>query len=813
MAQLLLPISKYFFLMRFISILLILISFPFNSFAQDVFRVLDIQTGKPIPNLYVYCDLASASSNMKGEISLEKVKECKELKFQHPSYSELSVSLEQIIALDFKVYLEKKFIELGIVDLSYNKWEKNKDETPIPITTISKKEIEFNNPQTTADLLAQSGAVFIQKSQLGGGSPMIRGFSTSRVLLVVDGVRMNTAIFREGNVQNVISLDANAIEQTDIVFGPGAVIYGSDAIGGVMNFSTLASPDFSFGEKSKFNLSYLARYNSANSEKTSHVHFGFSKKRFSSITSISFSDYGDQMMGSFGPNSYLRNDYQARINGQDTTIANSNPQVQVGTSFNQLNLMQKFKFKLNSKSEINYGFHFSTSSDVPRYDRLTEYSGIDTLRNAEWYYGPQKWMMHNFNYTLRENNKFFDNFKINLAYQFFEESRNDRRMFRDELRQRTEQVDAINASFDFEKTINHKTRFYYGFENVLNQISSEGLIKNINTNDENSTSTRYPDGSIWNSSSAYGSLSYKIQPKLNLEAGLRFNSVYLQGEIDTSFFPLPNASFSNTFSAVNGSVGLSYIASKAWKFNLNASNGFRAPNIDDISKIFDSSPGNVVIPNPDLKPEFLYALDFGIANNSLDRLKLETNFYFSYLQNALIRSDFTLNGQDSIVYDGTLSQVQAIQNIGSATVWGIQASADLELMKDLHLLGNINYTNGQTGDGEALRHVSPLFGNAHITYTYKIVDFDLFSNFNGSIRFEDLAKVERDKPLLYATDDNGNPYSPSWFTINFRMSVEISEKFKIQVGLENINDARYRPYSSGIAAMGKSINLAIRGNL
>src|SRR5699024_7134498 len=109
---------------------------------------------------------------------------------------------------------------------------------------LSQKDVLFTSPQTSADLLKNSGQIYIQKSQLGGGSPMIRGFATNRLLITVDGVRINTAIFRGGNVQNVISIDPLAVENTEIIMGPGSVIYGSDAVGGVMNFYTL-EPHFS----------------------------------------------------------------------------------------------------------------------------------------------------------------------------------------------------------------------------------------------------------------------------------------------------------------------------------------------------------------------------------------------------------------------------------------------------------------------------------------------------------------------------------------------------------------------------------------
>nr|MCU0385755.1 TonB-dependent receptor plug domain-containing protein [Flavihumibacter sp.] len=116
----------------------------------------------------------------------------------------------------------EKIQELGEVVISFNKWEQQLNEVPNKITKINRTQIQLQQPQTAADMLAQSGSVFIQKSQLGGGSPMIRGFATNRVLLVVDGVRMNNAIYRSGNLQNVISIDPLALEAAEVVFGPGS---------------------------------------------------------------------------------------------------------------------------------------------------------------------------------------------------------------------------------------------------------------------------------------------------------------------------------------------------------------------------------------------------------------------------------------------------------------------------------------------------------------------------------------------------------------------------------------------------------------
>ena len=193
--------------------------------------------------------------------------------------------------------LKEKTMDEAVV--SVNKWEQKLNEVPNKIIKVSKYDILRNNPQTSADLLGQSGTVFIQKSQLGGGSPMIRGFATNRVLLVVDGVRMNNAIYRSGNLQNIISIDPLSTEAAEVIFGPGSLIYGSDAIGGVMDFHTL-EPRFSKTDKMQAKGAVLGRYSSANQEKTGHADLNLGWKKWSILTSVSFSRFDDLKMGKNG---------------------------------------------------------------------------------------------------------------------------------------------------------------------------------------------------------------------------------------------------------------------------------------------------------------------------------------------------------------------------------------------------------------------------------------------------------------------------------------------------------------------------------
>ena len=208
------------------------------------------------------------------------------------------MSYNQIIASNKTIYLTESAVDLGEFLVLANKRVQAKSEVPSSLISIKSSEIQFNNSQTSADLLGASGEVFIQKSQLGGGSPMIRGFSANRILIVVDGIRMNNAIFRSGNLQNVISIDPNMVELTEVIMGPGSVMYGSDALGGVMNFHTY-KPQLSFTKDSIVSRSTaMVRYASANQERTIHVNTNIGGNKLGAVFGITASRFGNLRSGS-----------------------------------------------------------------------------------------------------------------------------------------------------------------------------------------------------------------------------------------------------------------------------------------------------------------------------------------------------------------------------------------------------------------------------------------------------------------------------------------------------------------------------------
>ncbi|HKK38481.1 MAG TPA: TonB-dependent receptor [Cryomorphaceae bacterium] len=793
-------------------ILIALILQCFSARAQ-VAAVVDENTKEPLSSAtFVAEGIPSfAVTNAKGKADISAFANAEEIEIRLLGYETIRLSYDEIEAMNFKIKLEPADFDLDQVVISGSRRIERDRVIPNRVRKIDPKTIALQNPQTAADLLGASGEVFIQKSQQGGGSPMIRGFSTNRLLIAVDGIRMNTAIFRSGNLQNVISLDPLAMEGAEIIFGPGSVIYGSDAIGGVMSFQTL-TPQFSTDDTTIVAGKAMARYASASNERTTHFDVNFGGKKWSSLTSVTYTDFGDLRMGSHGPDEYLRPFSVESSFRTDFVIDNPDPEVQINTAYNQTNLMQKVRFSPNAEWDFSYGFHFSTTSDNPRYDRLIRtQDGLP--RSAEWYYGPQLWMMNNLNATHRKSGGIYDILTLRLAYQRFEESRVDRD-FNDSLRFVQEEfVDAYTTNLDLTKTLGKGKELIYGVEAVFNQVSSKGTQEDIGGFNFTSTPTapRYPE-SDWASYGVYATYRQELTKDLALNAGIRYNAFDIKAQFDTTLTPLPFDRADLNNDAVTGSLGLVYERYSDIRIGAVVSTGFRAPNIDDIGKIFDSEPGSVVIPNPDLDAEYATNFEVGISKVLADKVKIGLTGYYTLLENAMVRRNFTLAGQDSIIYQGELSQVQAIQNAAEARVYGIQAELEIILLKELSLSSQFNWQDGEEelddGSTSASRHAAPWFGVTRLRYSESNLTLELNTQYSGEVAFADLNVGERGKPYLYATDSNGNPYSPSWYTLNFRATYQLSPTWLISAGVENLTDQRYRTYSSGIAAAGRNVVLS-----
>jgi len=794
--------------------LFLLSFFVCNIFAQKI-TIVDENSHEPIVGVAVYNFVKTKTNitGLEGEASITSFQSFERIYFQHISYLRKSVIKSN---LNDTIFLSPKSTDLNEIVISASKFEQIRKEVPQKIISLESKNINFTNPQTSADLLNNTGALFIQKSQLGGGSPMIRGFSTNRVLVTVDGVRLNNAIFRGGNVHNVLSINPLNIEKTEVILGAGSVIYGSDAIGGVMNFYT-TTPKLFYSDIPEVSIKSNLRYSTANNEKTVHVGMNVGLKKWASYTSMSFSDFGDLTMGDTDVNAYLTPFYISQINGQDILMPNNNPEEQKHTAFNQFHAAQKILYKPNERLNLDFGLHYATTSNIPRYDRLSVIDENNNLKYAEWDYGPQDWFMANSQLTkLSSKSQFYNKIKINTAYQNFKESRISRKFESSERMIRSESVDAFSFNIDFDKSFSEKINISYGAEYLYNNIGSKGISFDIASSEVQAIASRYPDGSEWLSLASYLSLKYKPNNRFTFQSGIRFNSISIDSDLSPNiqFYPLPFLNASLNTSAMSATAGFSWEQNDVFLWKFNTTSAFRAPNIDDIGKIFDSQPGCVVIPNSSLEPEYAYGCELGLNINFNSSLFLDISSYYTHLDNAITRDFISINGVSEIFYDGELCQTQALQNSSEARIYGFEAGFKARFSNSFEITSQYSFTKGRQKDrydiDAPIRHVPPEFGNIHFIWKRDKITLDGFLNYNGSLNHDEISHELSNH--LFKQDENGNPYSPSWYTLNLRSQFKFSDTISFIGSIENILNQGYRPFASGISAPGANFIFAISYN-
>jgi len=732
---------------------------------------------------------------------------------------------------------QKELIEIVV---SGNKFAEKKKNIVQKIDIISSSYIKKANAQNMGDLLMSTGNVFVQKSQQGGSSPVIRGFEASRVLFVVDGVRMNNLIYRSGHLQNIITVDQNILESAELLQGPSSTLFGSDALGGAVHMISKQPILSKENKKTKISANFLSRYSSANAEKTNHVDVSVGWKKFGLLTSITRSDFGDSKIGKRDMKGFegfgTRPSYIQPFNGTtgDTIVKNSNDRIQRFSGYTQTDFTQKLLYKPNANTSHGLNIQYSTSSDVPRYDRLQD-TMAGLLRYASWYYGPQKRSL--FAYTFSANNikGFFKEYNATLSYQSIEESRITREYKRyDRFDKRIEQVGVTGLTIDARKKLK-EDEITAGIDMQLNDLRSTASRTNLLTNAILPLDSRYPDGkNRMNNFGVYTQHIHKFKgQKWILNEGLRIQYIALQSNIiNNSFFALPVTNIVQKNTAITGNIGMVYMPSTSTRIKFGYASGFRAPNIDDLAKIFESSTSakQVVVPNANLKPEFTHGFDAELVKALGKAVEFEVGAFYTNFTNAIIKAPFRLNGKDSMMYNGVQSQVLASQNVNQAYILGGNVRLSIKAGKNWKFNSTFNFTKGRFRTDatkstqvyqlqpngnyalvqskvstKPLDHIPPAFGKMSIGYDNQKLYAELNMLFNGWKKL-DQYNADGEDNAQYATAKG----TPAWQTINLKTGLQVHQRLGIHAGIENIFDLNYRYFASGFSAPGRNYIVSLR---
>ena len=668
----------------------------------------------------------------------------------------------------------------------------------------------INQQANTGDILTQSGQVFVQKSQSGGGSPVIRGFEASRVLLMVDGVRLNNAIFRGGHLQNIITIDNMILDRVEVIYGPSSTLYGSDALGGVVNMFT-KKPILTTTTNWKTNANLIQRYASGQNENRTHLDVNIANNKWAYLTSFTYGSFGDMRQGANRSSTYpdfgKRSFYVVREAGADVVKVNEDVNVQKLSGYQQTDLLQKVLYKPNENSEHLFNIQISNSSNINRYDRLTETSKALPVY-SEWYYGPQIRNLISYKYTATKLSGYFSDLMVTSSFQDIEESRISRKYNTTSKDFRFERVNVLGVNAD----LLHKQsngEIHFGAESYTNFVRSTAERLNIATSALSRITTRYSDGPTKMSYNAlYLQQTKQLDAHWVLNDGIRFNLVQLDARFaDTTLmhFPFNKAIQNNT--AVTGNLGVAYNGENGYRATAGLSSGFRSPNVDDLTKVFDTKTGYVVVPNKDLKPEYTYNAEINLSHTG-NIASWGASVFYTWFNNAIVVSKYNWNGQDNIMYQNVLSAVYAPQNQASAKLYGFNLNGKLKLFYNTLLQGTYTYTKGTYNNGTSsmpLDHIPPAYGRVGLKKGADKFNVEGYVLFNGWKHISDYNLNGEDNEL-YATPDG----MPSWMTVNFSSYYTPNKKLSLGLQIENIADKNYRYFASGISAVGRNFIVSCR---
>jgi len=814
--------------MKFLSIVLFFF-IGYISFAQQ-YVIVDEDSGFPIQNVHVNNQDHSKRviSDKHGKIDLNIFSNSEKLIFSHISYVVYEVEKVQLqntttISLQYKSDL------LNEVFLSATKRKENISRIAEQTAVYSNKEIQNSASQTSADMLANIPGIKVQKTQFGGGSPVLRGMEANRILLVVDGVRMNNAIYRKGHLQNSITISPSILERTEVIFGPSSVIYGSDALGGVIHYYT-RMPQIS--EKITINSEFMSRLGSVNGEFTIQGGLEVQMKKWASYTSISRSKFDDLKMGKnrshgfadWGKQFEYSNNTDSFYNANP--VVNPNPEKQRNVGFEQIDVLQKVFIPLSKKSDLVFNMQYSSSSDINRFDKLTEKSD-DALKYATWYYGPQKRLLLSTQLNLGLEKKWLNNGTITMAFQKIEESRVSRKFNSFDRDSQFENVNVYSMNGDFTTNLRNKTNrnFGYGFEFTFNEVSSEakGEVLAVNGNiitgisDTYTVLSRYPgEGSSYLSSALYANYRQDINKKSTLNTGVRLTNTQLKAAWDYTFIPLlGQSSITLTNTALTVTAGYVLKPSKNWQLSSVLSSGFRSPNIDDIGKIREKR-GVLTVPNIDLKAEFAYNAEIGVLKYFKNKnYYLSFTSYYTLLESYIVRAPFFLDG---IITDEDGEELTLAANVNNKTAYIVGSTLTFKgnLTEAFQTKASITYTKGKTYDTkEPLSSIPPIFGNIDLVYVKNKFETSVGFVFNGRKELgnynisEGIDNIEETPYLLDSETYYG---TPSWYTLNFYSRYRATKNIDLLLSVDNIFDQHYKEFASAISAPGRNFSLTFFGS-
>jgi outer membrane receptor protein involved in Fe transport len=620
----------------------------------------------------------------------------------------------------------------------------------LPYAVVVRKKNAMESPlsRTVPEALQGVTGLFIQKTNHGGGSPFLRGLTGNQTLIMVDGVRLNNSIFRYGPNQYMTLIDPSMVERVDVVKGAGSVLYGSDAMTGVI---CIQSRSAGFSAQPQWKGSSQLRWTSSNMEWTFRPTVEYSGKRFSLNASGGSSRFGDLL-------------------GGDTTG------FQRPSGYRQGSFDIKLLYDLGKQWIATVSSQWMKQVDVPVYHKYVlenfAVQDSDPLRRNLSYLKISK--------SLRDG--LLRRIDFIFSSQQMGEIRFSRKNSAITTRREEDRINTVGMSADLSFHFTHFWKSNSGFDFYLDKVMS--LRDDLDLSGRTISTLRglYPNGARYLNASVYSFHHFDFK-RLKLEAGVR-QTFYRATIKDTTLGKVIYKP-----KALVMQAGLSYrLLSRVYLF-AHVSEGFRAANIDDLGTL-GIVDFRYEIPSYDLRPERSLNQELGLKYRSpkisgtisLFRVKL-----FDLI--TRIKTGAAIAGYD----------VYTKINIENGFIRGYEADISMQLYGPFRLFAGASYLYGQSiSRNEPLRRIPPFYSHISLNYTKKRI--------TGAVHIDHAGKQTR---LAQGDrDDNRIPKggTPGFTAVHLEGGIKLA-RFDLRLFFHNLFNADYRMHGSGINAMGRALSL------
>lgn len=628
-------------------------------------------------------------------------------------------------------------------------------KNPFVISSITNQQIVEKGARTSPEALMGVSGVFIQKTNHGGGSAFIRGLTGNQTLIVLDGIRLNNAIYRYGPNQYLNTIDMFTINKIDVLKGIGAVEYGSDAMGGIIHVKTKENAS---NELNKISLNNTSKFISSGMEKTNRTNVQYATNKWNFIGGFSLKKYGDLLGGG--------------------NIGKQKP-----TGYNELNYDLKTKIKINSHSEIVYSSQNTIQKNVPIYHKI----GLENYKTNQIDY--QIRYLNYLKYKYVSNKKWISEIIINASTQRSIEQRSNQKNNSSIFRNEADTVKNIGLTAEIVSKPYKNWTINTGFDYYKDQIFSEAIETNSDLNTKIFKRGLYPNGSIYKNSSLFNIHNLNFN-KLSIIAGLRYNFFQIQMNEPTLGNIIINPS------ALVSNFGFNYQLNKYSYLFGSITTGYRAPNIDDLGSL-GIVDFRYEIPSYDLRPEKSLNTELGYKYRS-NKIDFSIVTFKMKLKDIIAR----------VLVDGKVISgynVYNKKNIESSYINGAEVNYTNLLSKFLTWYTNATYTHGQNvTKNEPMRRIPPFFGQNKLTW----------SNQNKTLAITHQFAGKQDRLAQGDKDDNriGKLGTPGWNIFNVDAGWQF-KKLSVNTSLINISNVQYKTHGSGVYGMGRAVNLTIQWNI